>query len=143
MNAHIRFINGTDINMYYESATGYKRTNTPMSIVRDAYNQFEFVISKSNVTFFCNGASVAVASTTQEFKHSPFGTLSSIGVTGITNDSTGTSTVDISEIAVLPSESYADDFSTDTVSRTALAAFSTPSGSVEVANEYVSRYTGV
>ena len=47
-----------------------------------------------------------------------------------------------SGFTIIPSRSYADDFTTDTVSEV-LGAFSTPSGSVEVANEYVSRYTGV
>jgi len=41
------------------------------------------------------------------------------------------------DVSYAPSISYADDFSTNTVT------FSTPSGSVEVANEYASRYTGV
>ena len=54
----------------------------------------------------------------------------------------GVSPVSFTGISITPSESYADDFTTDTVSEV-LAAFSTPSGSVEVANEYVSRYTGV
>jgi len=59
------------------------------------------------------------------------------------NSTTKTAEVYATDLVDAPSISYADDFSTDTVSRTALAAFSTPSGSVEVANEYASRYTGV
>ena len=53
-SARIQLIgNGTYVYMYYyNSGNYYKRTDTPMSIVRDAYNLLEFVISKSSVTFY-------------------------------------------------------------------------------------------
>jgi uncharacterized protein YneR len=90
--------------------------------------RIDIAIESDNVKFYANGSLLYTHSSgisfeptlVEVYRYSPDG-----------------GTVYFKDLTVLPSISYADDFATDTVT------FSTPSGSVEVANEYASRYTGV